>query len=208
MVLCLTPCPEGPGTLHLDELADGVLQNRLAEVVPVGDQQAVRAALIGPMLHPAWSQIGKMPSGIGESVARDIQIKLNTVVDEIRQHYRAQPAQVFPADGPNAEAVRVAEGNRLAALPAPDARDRVDRSAPGDRLDGAAPGVGDRSDGPVRGGWTPSGRGEADVAAMRFLDGVAPAAGATGRRPSLGQGARGAGQGGRDRRPESGVERE
>jgi hypothetical protein len=196
----------GPGALHLDELADGVLQNRLVDVVPLGDQEAVRAALIGPMLHPAWSHIGSMPSGIGESVAHDIQVKLNSAVDEIRQHYRAQPGQVFPAERPNAGMEKVAEGNRLAALPAPDPSNRVDRAAPdaGDRLGVPSSEVG----GAVRGGWTPAERGKAHVAEMRFLDGVAPAAGATARRPSLGQGARSAGQGAKGRRPESGVERE
>ncbi len=203
----------GPGVMHLDQLADCVVRNRLEDVVPARevDRRAVRAALIATMVVPGWLQLtDKVGADVGRAVADGIRRGLDAKVDQIRQHYRAQPAQVFPADGPNAEAVRVAEGNRLAALPAPDASDRIDRSAPdaGDRLDGSAPEVGDRGDGPVRGGWAPSGRGDAGVAAMRFLDGVAPAAGATGRRPSLGQGARGAGQGGRGRRPESGVERE
>jgi hypothetical protein len=201
----------GPGAMHFDQLANAAVRNRLADVVPPNaeDQLRVRAALIATMTHPLWvTLLHDRPPDAGRMVAHEIRQSLNQKIDEIRQHYRAQPGRAFPAEGPNAEAARVAEGNRLAALPAPDASDRIDRSAPdaGDRLDGAAPGVGDRGDGPVRGG--PSGRGEAGVAAMRFLDGVAPAAGATGRRPSLGLGARGAGQGGRDRRPAPGVERE
>jgi hypothetical protein len=203
----------GPGVMHFDQLADGILRNRLHDVVPnrADDRLAVRAALIEPMMHEGWlilKDLKDVDSGL--EVARNIRWALDAKVDQVLQHYRAQPTQVFPAEGPNAAAARVAEGNRLAAMPPPTASDRVDRSAPdaGDRLEGPAPETGDRVDGDVRGASTPAGRGEAQVAEMRFLDGVAPAAGATARRPSLGQGARGAGQSGKGRRPESGVERE
>jgi hypothetical protein len=124
----------GPAVMHFDQLADGVLRNRLHDVVPgrEADRLAVRAALIETMLHPAWPDL-KNAKGIstGQAVARDIRSVLDAKVDEIRRHYRATPDRVFPAEGMNAGVVRVAESNKLAGLPPPVASDRVERAAPG-----------------------------------------------------------------------------
>jgi hypothetical protein len=275
----------GPGVMHFDQLADGVLLNRLHDVVPVRevDRRAVRAALIETMTHDGWIVLKELKDvATGEQVARDIRGKLDAKVDEIRQHYRATPGRVFPAEGANAEVVRVAEGNKLEALPPPDAGTRVERpvrgrqtpspvavqasdgndgrgpggatetrgsgnepgaqgsgggrevqgsgSGPDSRDPGKRPGApgsghgeaqgsGRRSEAPRPGGRAEvpgsDGRAEAQRAGgegkeratgggdgMRFLEGQAPAAGAVGWRPRLGQGGRGAGRGdvgGRDR---------
>ncbi|WP_432938663.1 hypothetical protein ACQPXM_27770 [Kribbella sp. CA-253562] len=157
----------GPGVLHLDCLADGVLQNRLADVVPTGDHPAVRAALIRPMLHPAWTEIRHMGSSIGTGVARDIAVKVNSAVDAIRGHYASGRNGPFPGDVFD-PAVRERGGG--ASTPDPD----------------------HRADGSARGAAMPSAQDK--VPEMRFLDGLAPAAGAARRPPSLGQGARGAGR--------------
>ncbi|MBB5836485.1 hypothetical protein HDA39_003219 [Kribbella italica] len=101
----------GPGVLHLDCLADGVLQNRLADVVPLRDRLAIRAALIQPMLHPAWSRITKLGSTIGEGVAQDIQIRVNSTVDEIRHHYQSNPRTPYPAEAPNPAAIQLSPAN-------------------------------------------------------------------------------------------------
>jgi hypothetical protein len=124
----------GPAAMHFDQLADGVLRNRLHDVVPdrAEDRLAVRAALIETMVHDGWIVLTKLKDvGTGEQVARDIRGKLDAKVDEIRQHYRATPGRVFPAEGANAEVVRVAEGNKLEALPPPDAGTRVERPVRG-----------------------------------------------------------------------------
>lgn len=181
----------GPSTMHFDQLADGVLRNRLGDVVPLRteDRTAVRAALIGELLNWRWSSIAKdQPAEAGHRLTNEVRQGLNIKIEEIRRHYLAHPHQVFPAEGPNAAAARAAEDNKLATLPPPDPNSRVKEA--------------------TQGGLTTSTHAPNNMAPMRFLDGVAPAAGATARRPSLGQGARGAGQGGKGRRPESGVERE
>ncbi|MGC4943154.1 hypothetical protein [Kribbella sp. DT2] len=241
----ITEGTRGPGVMHFDQLADGVLRNRLHDVVPdrAGDRLAVRAALIETMMHPAWPGLKNVrDSGIGQAVAANIRAKLDRKVDQIRRHYRATPGRVFPAEGANAEVVRVAEGNKLAALPAPNADDRVERPARGGEMPSqegtrASYGIGDLGpSGRVEAGGVGDGqasrglgscpevrgaeggrnergaegeKNEREVEgegkrrgagggedAMRVLGGQAPAAGATGWRPRLGQGARGAGRGG------------
>ncbi|QNE17577.1 hypothetical protein F1D05_06225 [Kribbella qitaiheensis] len=101
---------QGPGVMHFDQLADGVLRNRLAHVVPnrVDDQLAVRAALIQTMMHPHWPTLPHRSADAGELVAKDIRPGLNAKVDEIRHHYQVKPQQPFPADSPNQYAVRLA----------------------------------------------------------------------------------------------------
>ncbi|MFC5261059.1 hypothetical protein ACFPJ1_02960 [Kribbella qitaiheensis] len=151
----------GPGTMHFDQVADAVVRNRLAEVVPdrTEDRTAVRAALIQTMKHDQWPTMHKRPAVAGNLAAEDIRRSLNAKVDEIRHHYQANPAQPFPAESPNAEAARAA----LDGLPPPAAETRV---------------AGPMADRPPN-------------SQMRFLSGQAPAAQATRHAPSLGDGARG-----------------
>jgi hypothetical protein len=155
----------GPAVMHFDQLADGVVRNRLAEVVPykAEDRLAVRAALIATMLHRGWPTLKDMSASTGEAVAEDIRRSLNAKVDEIRQHYQAKPHQTFPADVPNQYAARVAAESRA---PAPaQAQQATAPAGPEGQLDST----------------------------MRFLSGQAPAAQATRAGSALGDGARGVG---------------
>lgn len=99
----------GPGVMHFDQLADGVVRNRLAEVVPFHEEhrRQVRAALIGPMAHRAWPILKDSPTETGVTVAEEIRQKLNSTVDEIRGHYHRSPGEVFPVEAPNAGRERV-----------------------------------------------------------------------------------------------------
>lgn len=167
---------QGPGVMHFDQLADGVLRNRLAEVVPfrVEDRAAVRAALISTMLHPHWAILTHRPTEVGELVASEIGRALNAKVDEIRRHYQSASRELLPVAPPNAEAAP-------ANLPTPA---------------GLQPG-------PVRAQWgrttergeqPPDREGGRQVPSeLRFLSGLAPAAEAPRNRPSSGNGSRGAG---------------
>lgn len=146
---------EGPAALHFDRLAEGVVRNRLEEVAPAegADRRALRAELIGAMLHPRWEELARRSPEAGRQVAEEIGRALNSKVDEIRQrapHTAQEPA----SDGVRQQAVE----------PTPVRESKA----------------------PV-GGSKPS-----EVPVARFLNDVAPAAGATGKRPSLGDGSRAA----------------
>jgi hypothetical protein len=147
----------GPGAMHFDQLADSVVRNRLADVVPdhPTDQQAVRAALITRLANPLWSGLLKRPASSGLALAGEIRQHLNSEVDKIRHHYLATVHTPYPADAPNPAAVHLSPAtDRPTQAKAPSAASSVE---------------------------------------MRFLGAQAPASGATAFRPSLGQGARGAG---------------
>ncbi|WP_433006426.1 hypothetical protein [Kribbella sp. CA-294648] len=107
----------GPAVMHFDQLADGVLRNRLADVVPFRQEhrRAVRAALIAPMLHRGWPILKDSSREVGEKVADEIRGKLNSTVEEIRRHYRAQSGEAFPSESPNPQVDVVSVGDRPAA---------------------------------------------------------------------------------------------
>ncbi|NEA35206.1 hypothetical protein [Streptomyces sp. SID13031] len=161
---------QGPGVMHFDQLADGVMRNRLSEVVPfqAEHRREVRAALIATMVHPGWPVLPESSARVGEQVAEDIRRSLNAKVDEIRQHYFFKPGEVFSGGVPNPEAGR--EGV-------------LDRA--GAPKEGVGPGKGDPGEGHPE---------------MRFLGGQAGAVGAVRGRPVLGDGARGRGVGDGDGR--------
>jgi hypothetical protein len=94
--------------MHFDQLADGVVRNRLVEVVAdrEQDRRAVRAVLIQAMLHPHWPTLHQSSTAAGELAAEDIRLSLNAKVDEICRHYRAHPARTFPTDSPAPDAAR------------------------------------------------------------------------------------------------------
>ncbi|MFI5713276.1 hypothetical protein [Kribbella sp. NPDC051620] len=158
----------GPGVMHFDQLGDGVLRNRLAEVVPFHEEhrRQVRAALIGAMAHRAWPMLKDLSAETGVTVAAEIRQKLNSKVDEIRRHYYAMPNEVFPVDSPNAHAGR-------------EPRRQVGEAG---RSGGGKTGPGKTSPGNAH-------------PEMRFLGGQAGAAGAVRWQPVLGDGARGRGAG-------------
>jgi hypothetical protein len=104
----LAEATRGPAVMHFDQLADSVVRNRLAEVVPDRPEhrRAVRAALIGVMKHDSWPTIHKRSADDGLSLANKIRQPLNAKVDEIRHYYAANPPQPFPADLPNPAELR------------------------------------------------------------------------------------------------------
>jgi hypothetical protein len=104
----------GPAAMHFDRLAACVVRNRLWDVVPHHEdhQQAVRAALIGSMLHDAWPDLPDHSTRIGERVADGILIDLNAKVDEIRRHYQFGNRGRFDADQPNRYADRTSGASR------------------------------------------------------------------------------------------------
>ncbi|WP_145814746.1 hypothetical protein [Kribbella amoyensis] len=158
----------GPGVMHFDQFANAAVQNRLRDVVPdrAADQQAVRAALISTMTHVYWPTIQHRPASAGESLGNEIRQHLNAKIDEIRQHYSPGQTQPFPAESPNQLAVQAAQ---------PAAQSEAPKTKPD--AEAAAPARAGTSTAPE----------------MRFLTGLAPAAGATRKAPSLGQGQKGAG---------------
>jgi hypothetical protein len=144
---------QGPVALHFDRLAEGVVRNRLEEVAPPegADRRALRAELIGTMLHPRWDDLAQRSPETGRQVAEEIGRALDAKVDELRhRHQHANTA----SDG-----VRQESAERT---PTPDTH-RPTRDS-----------------------------GRSEVSPARFLSGVAPAAGAAGTKPSLGDGSRGA----------------
>jgi hypothetical protein len=149
----------GPGAMHFDQLADSVIHNRLADVVPNREEhrQAVRAALIGPLANPLWTTLLKRPARSGLALAGEIRQHLNSEVDKIRHHYRGGFQPPYPADVPNPAAIQLSPTTGRTTEP---------ERPPSRAVDGVD---------------------------LRFLSGQAPASGATARRPSLGQGARGSG---------------
>ena len=96
----------GPGVMHFDQFAHAVVANHLAGVVPnrESDQRAVRAALIGSMLHAHWPTLPKTSAGTGESIAREVRATLDAKVEEIRRHYRTGGPEPL-ADDPRAREV-------------------------------------------------------------------------------------------------------
>lgn len=80
----------GPVVMHFDQLAGGVVRNRLWDAIPhhPDHQRAARAALIRPMLHAAWPEIPDHSARIGTRIADEIRGSLNAKVDEIRRYYR------------------------------------------------------------------------------------------------------------------------
>jgi len=90
----------GPAVMHFDALADGVVRNRLWDVVPhhPTHQHTVRAALIQPMIHLAWPKLPDHSAPLGARIADEIRSDLNAKVDEIRRHYRLGGAGPFGDD--------------------------------------------------------------------------------------------------------------
>ncbi|MFF0270581.1 hypothetical protein [Kribbella sp. NPDC004536] len=163
---------QGPVAMQFDQLADAVVENRLRDHVAPEDRPAVRRVLIGTMLHPAWEGLAGQSPEAGRHVADEIGRALNAKVDEIRQS-GPHGQRDASAGGTGAEAVRV---------PVEDVRAPV--GAVRAQVDGVRAAGGEVS---VAGG---------EVPVARFLSGVAPAGGAAGRKPLLGDGSRGAGEGG------------
>ncbi|MEU8224541.1 hypothetical protein [Kribbella sp. NPDC048915] len=80
----------GPALMHFDKFAKAIVENRLSELVrrDETEQRAIRATLIGSMLHDHWPTLHSAPAATGHRVAHEIRSNLDAKIDEIRRHYR------------------------------------------------------------------------------------------------------------------------
>ncbi len=207
-----------PVVMGWDTVADNIVRNELADVVPPdpAHQQAARAHLVNRMAIGEWDGVQNRP-GRGPMTADLTRAGVDRAVGQLREHYQNNPGEPYPAKVPNpAAAISTDVGNDeqartvsagvegeqsrsvsqvdLSKLPPPAAGTRVEHTAAtGAQVQHtAAPAQGQQT--AATGAQQPAsagvgGRGDA----MRFLSDQAPAAGATNHRPELGQGARGAG---------------
>lgn len=198
----LSTALDQPVVMRWDTIADSIVRNELADVVPpdAQHQQAARAHLVGRMAEPMWDGV-QHRSDRGQMVADLTNDNLDTAVGQIREHYQQNPGEPFPAKVPNPAAAVTTQidnqGERqrtvtadLANLPPPAAGTRLDGPAVSEA---ARPGSQDGQSSTQQGsqeGRQGADRGGQDVS-LRFLSGQAPAAGATRYAPSLGDGARG-----------------
>jgi hypothetical protein len=158
---------QGPAVMHFDQLAEAVVRNRLQEVAPAEgvDREAGRRQLIATMLHPQWDSLAQRSPEAGQHVAEEISRALNAKVEELRRKHPWADRET-PADGLRDQAAHQPENTTEQSARRPE--DRTEQT-------GLSPGTGDQ-----------------EVAAARFLSGVAPAAGAAGRASALGDGSRAA----------------
>ncbi|GAA3133515.1 hypothetical protein JOF29_002341 [Kribbella aluminosa] len=200
-----------PVVMRWDAIADEIVRNRLGDVVPQdpAHEQAARAELINAMVRPDWATVDEAQPIVGHDIAQSMTQSLDEATERIREHYAQSPNEPYPAKTPNFEIAR----QQSQALQGPQNRTRTADAdltnypppAPGTRVDAPAPiqpaatAAQRQTAGPTvtsrrqervgRGGAEQGAAGEA----MRFLDGQTAAAYATHQKPSLGDGARGAG---------------
>ncbi|MFD7157396.1 hypothetical protein ACFV9C_22545 [Kribbella sp. NPDC059898] len=198
-----------PVSMRWDAVADHIVRNELADVVPPdpAHQQAARAHLINEMAVDEWSVVAdRAPSG---ELTGDLTVDgVDQAVKDLGEHYQRRPDEPYPAKVPNPHAAvgaqagaaqqlnqeqeRAISTSDLEALPPPAAETRVDvpgRAAASSQARSAG-GVGARPSAVQQA----SRGGQGDP--MRFLGAQAPAARATHQKPVLGDGARGAGSAG------------
>lgn len=188
-----------PVVMRWDAVADHIVRNELADVVPPDPehQQAARAHLVNQMATPEWAGVQNRPNA-GPLAADLTTAGVDRAVGQLRVHYEQRSGEPYPAKVPNPQAARAAQAEPdrqqdseqerastspgLGTSPAPAAETRVNLAS-GATIDTGA-------------SRSPQARTIADRGArddpMRFLGGQAPAAEATHRKPSLGDGARGA----------------
>ena len=85
-----------------DVVADSIVRNELADVVPPDPehQQAARAHLVNQMSIPEWQGVQHRP-GRGDMVAQLTVEGTDRAVGQIREHYRQNPGEPYPAKVPN-----------------------------------------------------------------------------------------------------------
>ncbi|MEV6271044.1 hypothetical protein AB0L64_28035 [Kribbella sp. NPDC051936] len=177
-----------PTVMGWDTVADTIVRNELADVVPPDPehQQAARAHLVNQMAIPEWDGVQHRP-GRGGMVAELTVEGIDRGVGQLREHYQQNPGEPYPARMPNPAAavstdLQAGEQQRSVTNETGARLESAGRTEPAE-LDTLPP--------PDAGTRVSVGAGQGD--AMRFLQDQAPAAGATHRRPELGDGARGAG---------------
>jgi hypothetical protein len=91
-----------PTVMGWDTVADNIVRNELADVVPPGaeHQQAARAHLVNQMAIPEWDGVQHRP-GRGSMVAELTTEGIDRGVGQIREHYQSNPGEPYPAKLPN-----------------------------------------------------------------------------------------------------------
>ena len=177
-----------PTVMGWDVVADSIVRNELADVVPPDPehQQAARAHLVNQMSIPEWQGVQHRP-GRGDMVAQLTVEGTDRAVGQIREHYRQNPGEPYPAKVPNPAAavsteLRNGERQRSVTNAVGGQHQPTGRTEAVDLAKFPPPDAGTR---------VSAGTGQGD--AMRFLRDQAPAGRATESRPNLGDGSRGAG---------------
>jgi hypothetical protein len=177
-----------PTVMGWDAVADNIVRNELADVVPpdAEHQQAARAHLVNQMAIPEWHGVQHRP-GRGEMVANLTVEGVDRGVGQIREHYQQNPGEPYAARVPNPAAavsteMRTGEQARAVTNSVGTQQQAAGRTEPVDLAKLPPPDAGTRVS-----------AGAGQDSPMRFLQDQAPAAAATHRRPELGDGARGAG---------------
>ncbi|GAA0614447.1 hypothetical protein HPO96_26135 [Kribbella sandramycini] len=185
-----------PVVMRFDAVADHIVRNELADVVPPepAHQQAARAQLVNQMAIPEWDGVQHRPNA-GGLTADLTRAGVDRAVGQLREHYRQSPDEPYPAVTPNPAASRAAQAGEqqrtisaeeLRALPPPAAESRIASAAERATATAAQPG---NSPGATSGQQvTDAGR---DGGLARFLADQPAASGAVQNAPDLGDGARG-----------------
>ncbi len=92
-----------PVVMRWDTIADEIVRNKLANVVPSDPhhQQAARGALVTAMAHQGWHGLQDVDKVAGELAARHTTARLDNAINDISRHYRDSPHEVYPASPPN-----------------------------------------------------------------------------------------------------------
>jgi hypothetical protein len=187
----LSTAVDQPVVMRWDVVADSIVRNELADIVPsdADHQQAARAHLTTRMAVPGWDGIQHRPNA-GPIVAADTKAAVDTAVGELRVHYQQSPDEPYPAKVPNPMAAITAEADTRGSQQR--ASSRSDHSESVDLTELPPPSAATRVDAPSTQSSAAS-VSQQLPRELRFLNDQAPAAQATRPGPALGDGARGAG---------------
>ena len=202
--------------MRWDAVADEIVRSRLGGVVPPDPQhqRAARAALVRAMAHPNWQHLEKArEEKSGHNVAEYTRERLDAAIQDIGRHYSDLPSKPYPAEPLNHEAAPQQQGGRQqrtydqndrqptqdlhASVQQASVQQATQRYASQQQVaqhglpQGQTPQRRGQPPAPQHGGGRPQ---QLDPAMRAAFAGNAPAAGATGYTPSLGDGARGTGR--------------
>lgn len=97
---------DAPVVMRWDVIADEIVKNKLANVVPRDPQhqQAARAELINAMTQPGWGQLDTSQAIAGPVVAHDTTHALDNATQQVRDHYAQSPGTPYPTKAASAVA--------------------------------------------------------------------------------------------------------
>ncbi|HWD82940.1 MAG TPA: hypothetical protein VG497_28770, partial [Kribbella sp.] len=99
-----------PVMMRWDTVADHIVRNELADVVPPdpAHQQAARAHLINKMAVGEWNGV-QFRAQAGEMTGKLALDGVNAAVEDLGEHYQRQPDEPYPAKVPNPHAAVAAQ---------------------------------------------------------------------------------------------------